>query len=46
MTPANRTEYDRLCAEQRTCWKRLADLEGQKIALLSEHRGWREVFER
>jgi cell division protein FtsB len=46
MTPTQRTEYDRLSAEQRKCWKRIADLESEKMALLSEHRGWKGVFER
>jgi len=44
MTPARRTEYDRLCTEQGKCWKQLADLESQKLALLSEHRGWKDVW--
>lgn len=45
MTPPQRTEYNRLCTEQGKCWKRIADLESQKLALLSEHRGWKNVFE-
>lgn len=45
MTPAQRTEYDRLSREQGKCWKRIADLESEKLALLSEHRGWKDVFE-
>lgn len=45
MTPAQRTEYDRLSAEQCKCWKRIADLESEKLLLLSPHRGWKDVFE-
>lgn len=45
MTPFQRTEYDRLCAEQGRCWKRLENIESEKLALLSPHRGWKDVFE-
>ena len=45
MTPLQRTEYNRLAAEQGKCWKRIADLESRKLVLLSEHRGWKDVFE-
>lgn len=44
MTPLQRTEYDRLSREQGKCWKRLADLESEKMTLLSPHRGWADVF--
>jgi len=44
MTPLQRTEYNRLCTEQGKCWKRIADLESEKLALLSEHRGWKYVW--
>lgn len=44
MTPTQRAEYDRLCKEQGKCWKQLADLESRKLSLLSEHRGWTDVW--